>query len=111
MATGLTEFPAELRSFDVWLALHKRKANQVAEDCVSCGKAPAVTDDDLCVACAKYTFGYDQAQRTVAGEILAGAVRGALATMVPAGDIVAIVQGAITADRDETVERMLKAVA
>lgn len=111
MATAISELPAELRSFHVWLALHKRDAGTPARECQCCGEATAVTDDDLCLACAKYDFGYDQAQRTVAHEILGGAVRGALAADVSPEDIGAIVQAAIRAYQVERENEMYRVIA
>jgi hypothetical protein len=108
MATAISEYPAELRSFDIWLAVHRRKESQGAKDCQGCGEAPAVTDDDHCVACAKYIFGYDQATCSVAGQILAGAVRGALDAMVSPEQVAAIVQDAITSDHVDRENAMYR---
>lgn len=101
-----TEYPAELQTYDAWLAAHRRKPGQPEATCESCGNGEAITAGGQCILCAHYEFGYDQAQHVVASEILEGAVRGALRVHLSASRIAAMVQAAIEAQHTEETDRL-----
>jgi hypothetical protein len=102
------------KSFELFAAEEAERWKRVhgehdpAKGCTCCGrKAALVAGGPYCEACARYSYGYDQAEATTSGALLGGAVKAALSASVSPKLIRRVVDEAIDAYNDEATDELL----
>ncbi len=105
--------------FEQYVAEHEAKARarpgtQATNDarCTCCmRKRSKLTLDGYCHECLRYSWGYDNAEETMVEAMIGGAVKAALANVVPAALIRRVVDDAIDSHNEECAEQMVRAMA